>query len=98
MIGVFTRRSNFHPPGPFETIEYSSLSFRRISMRTRRHFQPMLDSMPSRISPSAAGGLIAPVLLAPAATNLQTTGMVCVPQDTEMPESGEPTPIKPTPK
>jgi hypothetical protein len=65
-------------------------------MRTRRHFQPMLDSMPSRISPSAAGGLIAHVLVAPAAINLQTTRLVCTPADTEMPETGgEPTPITP---
>jgi hypothetical protein len=26
-------------------------------MRMRRHFQPMLDSMPIRIAPSAVGGL-----------------------------------------
>jgi hypothetical protein len=66
-------------------------------MRTRRHFQPMLDSMPSRISPSAAGGMIAPVLLAPAVAQLQTIPPALMPQDTEMPESGgEPTPIKPT--
>ena len=29
-------------------------------MRTRRHFQPILDSMPSRIAPSAICG-VAPV-------------------------------------
>jgi hypothetical protein len=62
-------------------------------MRTRRHFQPMLDSMPSRISPSAAGGLIAPVLLAPAVAHLQTAPPVCTPADTNMPETGTPTPI-----
>jgi hypothetical protein len=28
-------------------------------MRTRRHFQPMLDAMPYRISPSAMGGVTA---------------------------------------
>jgi hypothetical protein len=33
-------------------------------MRTRRHFQPMLDSMPIRIAPSAVGVLsqvVAPI-------------------------------------
>ena len=29
-------------------------------MRMRHHFQPMLESMPTRIAPSAVGGLIAP--------------------------------------
>ena len=65
-------------------------------MRTRRHFQPMLDSMPSRISPSAAGGLIAHALLAPAVAHLQTMAPVCAPADTNMPETGPSTPIKPT--
>jgi hypothetical protein len=66
-------------------------------MRTRRHFQPMLDSMPSRIAPSAVGGLLAPVLVAHAGVLLQQTPRECVAQDTNMPESGEPTPITPPP-
>jgi hypothetical protein len=64
-------------------------------MRTRRHFQPMLDSMPSRISPSAAGGLIAHALLAPAVAHLQMMPPVCAPADTDMPQSGSSTPITP---
>ena len=65
-------------------------------MRMRRHFQPMLDSMPSRIAPSAVGGLMAPVLVAHAGVLLHPTPSVCVKQDTEMPETGgEPTPINP---
>jgi hypothetical protein len=63
-------------------------------MRTRRQFQPMLDSMPSRISPSAGGGSIA-TTLAPAVAQLQSTPQVLVPVDTEMPETGPSTPINP---
>jgi hypothetical protein len=61
-------------------------------MRMRRHFQPMLDSMPSRISPSAIGGVVSPVLLGAAITQLQSTNPVCMPDDTEMPEPGTSTP------
>ena len=63
-------------------------------MRTRRHFQPMLDSMPSRIAPSAVGGLIAPVVLAAVVTHLQSPHQTCLPDDTEMPETGPSTPKK----
>jgi hypothetical protein len=67
-------------------------------MRTRRHFQPMLDSMPSRIAPSAVGGLMAPAMVAAAVTALHAPQLTCQPEDTEMPETGEPTPIKPPQK
>jgi hypothetical protein len=66
-------------------------------MRMRRHFQPMLDSMPSRIAPSAVGGLLSPVLVAHASLLLRPTPPVCVPQDTEMPETGPSTPANPQP-
>ena len=61
-------------------------------MRMRRQFQPMLDSMPSRISPSAIGGLISPVLRAVAVTHLPSTAPVCAPDDTDMPQTGSSTP------
>jgi hypothetical protein len=50
-------------------------------MRARRQFQPMLNSMPSRIAPST-GVLLAPLV--------QT---VALPQDTDPPEGGGSGPI-----
>jgi hypothetical protein len=41
-------------------------------MRTRRRFQPILDSMPSRIAPSAVG-LPAPTILAGTPSHLNGT-------------------------
>jgi hypothetical protein len=64
-------------------------------MRTRRRFQPMLDSMPSRIAPSAIGG-VAPVLapaVAPVNSPLVQVGVTAC--DTNMPETGSSTPIPP---
>jgi hypothetical protein len=65
-------------------------------MRTRRSFQPMLDSMPSRIAPSAIGG---PVLLAAPtgpAMSAPITQVTVHPCDTNMPETGSSTPIRTT--
>jgi hypothetical protein len=67
-------------------------------MRTRRCFQPVLDSMPTRIAPSAVGGFVSPILLAAAVAPLQSLHPICMPADTEMPETGPSTPIKPPPK
>ncbi len=64
-------------------------------MRMRHHFQPMLESMPTRIAPSAVGGLIAPLMLAAAVTHLQSSRPGCQPCDTEMPETGSSKPINP---
>jgi hypothetical protein len=64
-------------------------------MRTRHHFQPILDSMPSRIAPSAVGALIAPVVLAAVVAHLQPAHQTCAPDDTEMPETGPSTPKNP---
>jgi hypothetical protein len=63
-------------------------------MRTRRHFQPMLDSMPVRIAPSAVGGLtqvLATTLNVNASHNITMHT-----DDTEMPET-EPSTPTPTP-
>ena len=65
-------------------------------MRTRRSFQPMLDSMPSRIAPSAIGG---PALLAAPtgpAISAPTVQMIAHSCDTPMPETGSSTPIRDT--
>jgi hypothetical protein len=63
-------------------------------MRTRRHFQPMLDSMPVRIAPSAVGGLtlvaVTPLVVPPSHTVTMHT------DDTNMPETGSSTPIPPS--
>jgi len=63
-------------------------------MRTRRHFQPMLDSMPVRIAPSAVGGMTH-VLVATLIVNAPHNTTVHA-DDTEMPETEPSTPI-PTP-
>ena len=62
-------------------------------MRTRRHFQPMLDSMPVRIAPSAVAGLtqIAVASLVVSSSNLVTMQT----DDTQMPDTGPSTPIPP---
>jgi hypothetical protein len=64
-------------------------------MRMRRRFQPMLDSMPSRIAPSAVGGLISPAVLLAGTTPLHSPQTGCQPEDTDMPQVGNPTPIIP---
>jgi hypothetical protein len=64
-------------------------------MRMRRRFQPMLDSMPSRIAPSAFGGLIAPAAQAAAVAPFHSPQPTCQPEDTEMPETGTAKPIEP---
>jgi hypothetical protein len=60
-------------------------------MRTRRHFQPMLDSMPYRIAPSAV--VIISHVVAPTG-NLQGLPTM-IPDDTNMPENGSSTPVNP---
>jgi hypothetical protein len=58
-------------------------------MRTRRHFQPVLDSMPIRIAPSAVTTVIISTSISPTLTMHA--------QDTNMPETGSSTPVTPTP-
>jgi hypothetical protein len=58
-------------------------------MRARRHFQPMLDSMPCRIAPSAVGGLIhVAAHVAPVASH----GGFSVADDTDPPDGGPSSP------
>jgi hypothetical protein len=64
-------------------------------MRTRRHFQPMVESMPGRIAPSAIGGLISPVVLAAAVAPAHSPQPTCMQQDTEMPDTGTSVPKTP---
>jgi hypothetical protein len=60
-------------------------------MRARRRFQPMLDSMPIRIAPSA---MSVPVLaLVQTAPISLPTPQHVVSQDTLMPETGHSSPI-----
>jgi hypothetical protein len=66
-------------------------------MRTRRHFQPMLDSMPIRIAPSTVG-IFTPVhatTVIISASNSNTLTMHA--DDSEMPDTGPSTPIPPPP-
>ena len=60
-------------------------------MRTRRHFQPMLDSMPYRIAPSAVVALPQVVV----ATGNSQGGLTMRPAETNMPENGTSTPVNP---
>ena len=53
-------------------------------MRTRRRFQPMLDSMPSRIAPSAGGGLDSAGGARPPVSDLRCIRLcraICMPAD-----------------
>jgi hypothetical protein len=59
-------------------------------MRTRRQFQPMLDSMPLRIAPSAVAGLSTTLIISASHHITMQT------DDTEMPDTGPSTPT-PTP-
>ncbi len=63
-------------------------------MRTRRHFQPMLDSMPVRIAPSAVSGLTQ--VLAATRSVDASHNITIYSDDTAMPETEPSTPI-PTP-
>jgi hypothetical protein len=60
-------------------------------MRTRRRFQPMLDSMPIRIAPSSISGFT-PAVVHTAPTFSPTPPRV-IAQDTLMPEKGGSAPI-----
>jgi hypothetical protein len=66
-------------------------------MRTRRHFQPVLDSMPIRIAPStvaiASPAHVTTVIIS---TSVSPT-LTMHAQDTNMPETGSSTPVTPTP-
>ena len=62
-------------------------------MRTRRHFQPMLDSMPVRIAPSAIGGLVQVVATTLVVSSPHTVTLQS--DDTQMPETGPSTPVPP---
>jgi hypothetical protein len=64
-------------------------------MRTRRHFQPALDSMPIRIAPST---VVSPahVTTVIISTSVSPT-LTMHAQDTNMPETGSSTPVTPTP-
>jgi hypothetical protein len=62
-------------------------------MRARRRFQPLLDSMPSRIAPSAVGGMTPPVANHAAAVAHHTsTAPSFRVDDTNMPQIGTSTP------
>ena len=60
-------------------------------MRMRRRFQPMLDSMPGRIAPSAVAGLSHVVVAVNIGSNSHLRTMQV--DDTNMPQTGEATPI-----
>jgi hypothetical protein len=64
-------------------------------MRTRRHFQPMLDSMPARIAPSAVAGLTE--VVAPPPIVIPSHPIIMHTDDTDMPQTGSSTPT-PVPK
>ncbi len=59
-------------------------------MRTRRHFQPVLDSLPVRIAPSSVTVSL-PALVR--AVSAPVAGVGCLPDDTLMPETGGTAPI-----
>jgi hypothetical protein len=61
-------------------------------MRARRHFQPILDSMPIRIAPSSISGLMPAVVhAAPSSTPSSTPHELA--SDTLMPGGGHMSPI-----
>jgi hypothetical protein len=66
-------------------------------MRTRRHFQPMLDSMPIRIAPStvaiSAPAHVTTMIISTSISNTLTANA----NDTEMPDTGPSTPVPPPP-
>jgi len=67
-------------------------------MRTRRHFQPTLDGMPSRIAPSAVGGLLHSAVLGHISLPSSQKPPVAGPMDTNMPQTNtSSTPIYFTP-
>jgi len=62
-------------------------------MRTRRHFQPTLDGMPSRIAPSAVGGLLLSSVVGQISPPSSAQPPVAAPKDTHMPQTGTSSPI-----
>jgi hypothetical protein len=64
-------------------------------MRTRRHFQPMLDSMPIRIAPSTVAifptAHVTHAIISTSNSNTLTMSA----DDSEMPDTGPSTPIPP---
>jgi hypothetical protein len=64
-------------------------------MRARRNFQPTLDSMPSRIAPSAVGITTHVVAQVAVVSSMHMGGLTCQPCDTIMPPSGSSSPINP---
>jgi len=68
-------------------------------MRTRRHFQPTLDGLPSRIAPSAVGGLLHVAVLGHVSSSPSSKPATPIRMETTMPETGTLTPVisAPTP-
>jgi len=66
-------------------------------MRTRRHFQPTLDEMPSRIAPSAVGGLPHVAVLAHVSSSSITMESAMPPTGTSSPLLAGPPPSSPSP-
>ena len=63
-------------------------------MRTRRHFQPLLDSMPTRLAPSSGGGTESAPGCAGRRRHCLAFGASDMSNrdDTDMPQSGSSTP------
>ena len=64
-------------------------------MRTRRHFQPMLDSMPIRIAPSTVGVFTPAHVTTVVTSTSNSKALTMIADDTEMPDTGPSTPINP---
>ena len=60
-------------------------------MRARRHFQPMIDSMPIRIAPSSLIGV--PPVVVKALPTISPPPSQLMAQDTLMPEKGGSNPV-----
>jgi hypothetical protein len=66
-------------------------------MRTRRHFQPMLDSMPIRIAPSTVGIFTSAHVTTVIISASKPPVLTMHADDTEMPDTGPSTPVTPPP-
>jgi hypothetical protein len=64
-------------------------------MRTRRHFQPMLDSMPIRIAPSAVGISTSVHVTTVIISASKPPVLTMHANDTDMPQTGSSTPVTP---
>jgi len=67
-------------------------------MRTRRHFQPTVDGLPSRIAPSAIGGLLQSSVLGPVSSLPGSNPPAAAPMDSDTPPgNGSPIVLAPPP-